>query len=55
LVGLGDVEDLQNKIEILINNPVECRKMGEAARKEAEEKYSFKKIDNNLIGLLNIN
>lgn len=40
----GDAEDLAEKLKYLIDSPEVCRRMGEAARKEAEEKYSSKII-----------
>jgi glycosyltransferase involved in cell wall biosynthesis len=48
----GDAEHLAEKLKYLINNPVERKKMGEAARKEAEEKYSHDKIDKKLNDLI---
>ncbi|HTW96889.1 MAG TPA: glycosyltransferase family 4 protein [Candidatus Methylomirabilis sp.] len=45
----GDVEDLKNKIKILMDNPAKRLEMGMAARKLAEEKYSWEKVGQKLI------
>jgi len=39
----GNVEDLAEKIEWMLSHPDECRRMGENARREYEEKYSPEK------------
>jgi glycosyltransferase involved in cell wall biosynthesis len=48
----GDAEDLAAKLKYLMDNPVKCSEMGIAARREAEEKYSFEKVNDRLIELL---
>jgi glycosyltransferase involved in cell wall biosynthesis len=49
LIKPGNAEDLKNKIEFLMNNPAKRKEMGEAARREAEKKYSQKIIEQKLI------
>lgn len=39
----GNAEDLANKVKWLWDHPDECRRMGENARKEYEEKYTPEK------------
>jgi glycosyltransferase involved in cell wall biosynthesis len=48
----GDAEDLKETIKFLMDNPEKCKKMGEAARREIEGKYSFEKVNDRLVGLL---
>ncbi|HTX87005.1 MAG TPA: glycosyltransferase family 4 protein [Candidatus Nanoarchaeia archaeon] len=45
----GNVYDLKEKIEFLMNNPARCAEMGKAARRLAEEKYSQEKISQRLV------
>jgi glycosyltransferase involved in cell wall biosynthesis len=49
----GDVEDLAGKLKYLMINREIRKKMGEAARREAEEKYASDKIDNRLMEIIN--
>ncbi|MFA5248113.1 MAG: glycosyltransferase family 4 protein [Patescibacteria group bacterium] len=53
LIKSGDAEELKEKIEILMNNPAKCKEMGEVARREAEEKYSFDIVSKKVIEVLN--
>lgn len=47
----GNVNDLKNKIEILLNNQNLRKKMGYAARILTEKKYSWKKVRDNLLSV----
>jgi glycosyltransferase involved in cell wall biosynthesis len=48
LIESGNAEDLAKKINFLMDNPLERKKMGETARKEAEEKYDLAEIGRKL-------
>jgi glycosyltransferase involved in cell wall biosynthesis len=43
LVKPGDVKDMQEKIQFLLDNPGEARKIGKNARRFAEEKHGSEK------------
>jgi len=44
LVRPGDVEDLAEKIQMLLDDPQRRREMGERGRDKVEEKYAWPKI-----------
>jgi glycosyltransferase involved in cell wall biosynthesis len=44
LVQPGDVKDLSEKIDYLLNNDEVCKSFGKEGRKKTEEKYSWKRI-----------
>jgi glycosyltransferase involved in cell wall biosynthesis len=44
LVKPGDVDDLAEKIQILLNDLQRRREMGERGRDKVEEKYAWQKI-----------
>ncbi len=51
IVKTGDVKDLKDKMEWMINNKKEIEKMGEKARKIYEDRFSFEIFKRNLINI----
>jgi len=48
LVKPGDVKDLEEKLEWIIQNPERAKEMGEDGRKTAIEKYSYEAIEDTI-------
>ena len=48
LVKPGDVKDLEEKLEWIIQNPEHAKEIGETGRKTAIEKYSFEAIEDTI-------
>ena len=48
LVKPGDVKDLEEKLEWIIQNPEQAKEIGENGRKTAIEKYSYEAIENTI-------
>ena len=58
MIPSKNAEILAEKIEYLINNYEQCKKMGLESRKYAEEKFDVKKVNNTIyekMGILNEN
>ena len=51
LVEPKNVEQLREKIKLLVKNPCLCREMGKNARKTVEEKYSWDSVARNVINV----
>ena len=48
LVKPGDVKDLEEKLEWIIQNPEQAKEIGENGRKTAIDKYSYEAIENTI-------
>ena len=48
LVRPGDVKDLEEKLEWIIQNPERAKEIGESGRRTAIEKYSYEAIENTI-------
>ena len=53
MVEEGNVEDLIEKLNILLNDKELAKKMGEAGRKRASIHFSWENIAKNFIDILN--
>jgi len=51
---LGEVKQLREKIEFLVNNKKERSRLSKEARKTVEENFSYRKIAENLIKIYNL-
>ena len=51
LVQPGDAEDIAEKLDLLVKDPVGRKKMGMAGRKTVEEKYDIRKLNKKLVAL----
>lgn len=44
LISSGNISELEEKISELLNHPETCKELGNAARKEVEQKYSYRSL-----------
>lgn len=53
LIEPGDISDLQNKLELILNDEKQRESMSRAARKLVETKYDLKLMETKILGLFN--